>query len=283
MAVGYSDEYVAKCYATLRGRLMRTLIQGSPLVEWLRRGQRLLPPPPLPHTVPPCRINDALEKAAPHFRTHGWAFVENILDQQFHRALKEHWPQRRYFTAPFDRYKSYDKGFGWVVRNPAEDIWSPRRARDLACGDSEYPGYAELHPHIRALFDFFASTDFAARLTRFTGRDGPLVFNRFQLTRTYTGTLVAPHRDSNQHTKNWVSMIFHIAGTGGPQSGGLAILGDNRFEHVIFEAQNLTNTCVLYNPAAPFFHGVRPVAVGKFRWMVAAEFVCPDDEAGSSG
>jgi hypothetical protein len=29
----------------------------------------------------------------------------------------------------------------------------------------------------------------------------------------------------------------------------------------------------LFDPSAPFYHGVRPMAFGKYRWMVSAEFV----------
>jgi hypothetical protein len=69
--------------------------------------------------------------------------------------------------------------------------------------------------------------------------------------------------------------VFFINGTGGDRSGGLCILGDDRFEHIIFETRNLKNTALVYHSAAPFFHGFQPVAAGKFRWAIAAQFCHP--------
>ena len=48
---------------------------------------------------------------------------------------------------------------------------------------------------------------------------------------------------------------------------------DNEFREVIFEPQNLTNSCMVFDPFAPFFHGVRPIAFGKHRWMLGGEYV----------
>src|ERR1700758_489906 len=76
-----------------------------------------------------------------------------------------------------------------------------------------------------------------------------------------------------QNAASWVHFIFYISGTGGENSGGTAILGDNEFKHVIFEPTKMTNTCMIFDPVAPFFHGVRPLALGKYRWMASAEYV----------
>jgi len=123
------------------------------------------------------------------------------------------------------------------------------------------------------LFDYLRSPAFIERVIAFSGRPARLRFNRFQLTMSYPGSSVAPHRDSQQDASSWVSFIFYISGTGGESSGGTAILGDNEFEDVIFEPANLCNTCLAFDPAAPFYHGVRPMAFGKHRWMMSAEYV----------
>lgn len=281
MAIDYSERYVAEQYRSSRLLLVKTAIRLFPVVERVRAAQRrLLPPPAIDRrAVPPCRITGALERAGPDFRRQRWAFIENVFEADFHRYLVEHWPKRRYFTAPFDLHKSYDKGFRWVQRNPAmDDRWGELLADDARADSATgHPAFTAEHPHVAAVFDYFASPELIARVEAFTGRPEPLFFNRFQLTASYPGTLVAPHRDSPQSGRNWVQFLFYIAATGGASSGGTAILGDNEFRDVIFEPTSLTNSCLVFDPFAPFFHGVRPIAFGKYRWMMSAEYVSTPD------
>lgn len=67
-------------------------------------------------------------------------------------------------------------------------------------------------------------------------------------------------------------MVFFIKGTGGSNSGGLAILGDNTFEQVIFEPYNLINSVLIYNSLFPFYHGFAPIAFRKKRLAIIAQF-----------
>jgi hypothetical protein len=279
MAIDYSEKYISELYRSPLMWHIRLLNALFPAVEFIRRAERqVLPPPRIECSgIPRCEITNSLERSATHFQRHGWAFVENILDPDFHQFLKAHWPKRRYFTAPFDLHKAYDKGFRWVERNPAKDRWGALIARD-ALGD-DHPAYMDQHPHVRVVFDYLRSSEFIDRVVAFTGSPARLRFNRFQLTVSYPGTLVAPHRDSQQNAESWVSFIFYISGTGGDSSGGTAILGDNEFRNVIFEPKRLVNTCLIFDPAAPFYHGVRRIAFGKHRWMMSAEYVSGAAEA----
>ena len=60
--------------------------------------------------------------------------------------------------------------------------------------------------------------------------------------------------DSPQSGRNWLQFLFYVSASGGEASGGTAILRDNEFREVIFEPQNLTNSCMVFDPFAPFFH-----------------------------
>jgi len=274
MAIHYSEAYVAEQYRSPRLWYVRLVNGLFPVLEAVRKAERkVLPGPRLDiANIPGCEITSSLEQSAERFRRHRWAFLENVLSPDFHAFLTTHWPQRRYFTAPFDVHKSYDKGFRWVERNPAKDNrWGSLIAEDGVGGD--YPAYMDRHPHVRMLFDYLRSRAFIDRVIDFSGCPAQLQFNRFQLTWSYPGTLVAPHKDSPQNAASWVSFIFYISGTGGESSGGTAILGDNQFKQVIFEPTKMVNTCMIFDPSAPFFHGVRPMGFGKYRWMVSAEYV----------
>ncbi|MCH7979581.1 MAG: FAD-dependent oxidoreductase [Acidobacteria bacterium] len=60
------------------------------------------------------------------------------------------------------------------------------------------------------------------------------------------------------------------------RSGGLSIIKDNAFSEVIFEPGRLQNTALIYDSGASFFHGFKPIARGKFRWAIAAQFCNPE-------
>ena len=283
MAIEYSDEYVTRQYKQPQLLLLRTVIRLFPVIDWVRRSQRRLSNPSAAPVegLPDCNITDALEASADHFRVHRWAFVDGILEPTFHECMVRNWPRRRYFTAPFDRCKSYDKGFPWVRMNPADNRWRDLLSKDARnTTNKDYPPFIQEHAHLKVFIDYLRSDSFTKRIGAYLGASEPLAFNRFQLTATYPGSFVAPHRDSPQPGKNWISLLFYIAGSGGDRSGGTAILRDNRFEDVIFEPKQLTNSCLIFDPFAPFFHGVRPIAFGKYRWMAGVEYVSnPDTQA----
>ncbi|MFQ6016736.1 MAG: hypothetical protein ACE5KF_00925, partial [Kiloniellaceae bacterium] len=41
---------------------------------------------------------------------------------------------------------------------------------------------------------------------------------------------------------------------------------------LVFEPRNLTNSAIVYQSAAPFFHGFRPMRLGTYRWTINAQF-----------
>lgn len=279
MATGYSNDYVSSVFRSASGWPIRAMLALFPVLELERRVERHLRGTRRPdrNEIPACGITESLERAAAHYHEHRWAFVEDVLDSAFHRYLESHWPRRCYFTAPFDKYKTYDKGFRWVDRNPGNDRWGSLLAPDaLARGNPDLPPYVGHHPHIEMLFEYLRSEAFTERMVAFSGRSNRLRFNRFQLTTSYPGSFVAPHRDSAQDAESWISLIFHIAATGGANSGGLTLCRDNEFRDIIFESTPLTNTCLIFDPAAEFYHGVKPIDMGKYRWMVSAEYVSTD-------
>ena len=278
MAIGYSTNGIDKRYHSPQTLSLAIRIRCFVLIEvWRKLARKLLQSTSIQlNDIPPCAITANLEAATPTFRLQRWALVENIFNAEFHLFLKQHWPERRYFTAPFDSHKVYDKGFRWVDRNPGNDRWQSLQATDMGVNKEGYPSMMSQFPQLRVVFDYLRSADFIKRLNRFSDRPEPLLFNRFQLTNTYPGSYVALHRESPQNSKNWLSLIFHIDGSGGPDSGGLVIAAGNHFDSQLYETLNLSNTCLAFDPAAAFYHGVKPIADRKFRHMFSAEYVSHD-------
>jgi len=152
--------------------------------------------------------------------------------------------------------KSYDMGFRWEQ------------------GYQTDPKFLDAFPCLRAFLDSLRSSSFADRVSCYYGK--PMTCYSFLLTTSYPGSSVVPHKDSVAHSDGVAAIMnfaFFINGTGGQNSGGLAVLRDNEFQDVIFEPTNLSNTLLVYDSKAPFFHGFKPIQFGKFRWAIFAQFM----------
>jgi len=207
-------------------------------------------------------VSAALEQRQADLRANGWAFLDNVLDKEFHSELLAGWPKRCYLAPASDLRKSWDRGFGW------------RRGHG---GD---PAYLDQHPMLRRFLDYLRSEAFARRFTAVVGADDELSCYSFLVTMTVAGSVVAPHRDDwaflDDGPRTAYNVVFFINGTGGSRSGGLSIMATNTFEQVIFESLKLRNTALAYDIKAPFYHGFEPVERGKFRWAIITNFVSSD-------
>jgi hypothetical protein len=208
----------------------------------------------------PCRISQNFEAQAEHFRTHGWAFIDGMFEDEFWQSLVTHWPDRAFFIPPKTVKKGYDYGFHWTS------------GKDATYEDGT------LFPEVQSMRDTMDSPEMAKRVQAFTGWDHALHCNSVLCTHSYPGTCVIPHRDTVAEASQFpsINFIFFVNGTGGPRSGGLALSNDNELNDVFFEPTKLKNTCLVYNTAAPFYHGFEPMAWNKFRWMMSAHFAGPD-------
>lgn len=204
-------------------------------------------------------INSCFEQGAKHYRDHGYVFLENILDNQFFTQLVKNYPKVQYLDPPSDLYKSYNRGMQWVR------------------GMKQNPLYHDLYPHVSDFLTYLRSQEFGQRVSNLAGDQIQRSCYSFLVTSSVTGSNVAPHRDSisvgsSKYSKGFMNMVFFIKGTGGSNSGGLAILGDNTFEQVIFEPYNLINSVLIYNSLFPFYHGFAPIAFRKKRLAIIAQF-----------
>jgi hypothetical protein len=212
---------------------------------------------PLSSPVP--EVTRALEDTAAHYASEHWAYSEGIFNTDFHRALIAGFPKRRYLDSPKSIYKSYDIGFKWE--------------RGKGGG-----AYLERHPAFSALLGYFCSDAFGARMTAYSRAPHPLACRAFLVTRTYPGSLVIPHVDDPipPEFTPYINMIFFLDGTGGGQSGELTLARDNEYRDIVFTPPHLTNSCLLYDTEAPYYHGFPPIAWGKYRLAITASFAHQD-------
>lgn len=229
------------------------LIRLRPLRQRIRGILRALFDRHRPVTAGKPDVTATLEAAGEDYRRQRWAYLENVWELTFHRSLVEQWPAFYYFEPIKAVTKGYDLGFLWGLR------------------DAEDPPSLDHFPALKAAYDHLRSPGFAARVTALAGDGVERACYQILLTRSFTGSSVIAHRDSNIG-HDFTNMIFFLDGTGGPGSGGLGIWNDNEFRDPQFVPENLTNTCLVYDMSAPFFHGFKPMRFSTHRWTINAAF-----------
>jgi len=247
MAINISNPFLEKNTAGQHG--LKTIIRLAPMRRALNPWLRAALPVRGHSRSAQCVITDSFDQAAAHYQRHRWAFVEGVFAAPFHAALARHYPPRRYFRPVSGLTKSYDR---------------------ISITDRNRNTFAPF-PELLALADYLRMPTFEKRVSCIGGQDGFRASGHLHLTRSWPGTFLVPHQDSaftDLGIVAHINAIFFVAGSGGENSGGLTLAHDNELRSIIFEPRNLTNSCLIYDIRAPFFHGFRPIAPGKYRHAV---------------
>jgi len=235
-------------------------IKLSRYIGKFRQYQRLLSrrQPPVLSAKP--EITSNLEKAAAHYRTHGWAYIQNILSEEFLKEVIQNWPKKFYFDPPNTLAKSYDAGFHWGYGRPLDfKRFDPHNQ----------------NPIVTKFLNYLRSLEFSKRVTDFVGINKEFVCYSLTMNQACTGTQVVPHKDGIQddpRARADINIVFFVNGAGGKNSGNLSLFKDREGNEPIVEPDNLKNACLIYDTMADFYHGFKPVARGKFRWAIISEF-----------
>jgi hypothetical protein len=267
MAVGMSDKMLEQ-FGPRHQPKAHLLIRARRLREAVRAVQRKIGDQRVQPCNAPCEVLPTLEACAPHFREHGWAFIDPYYEKTFFGELLAGWPRREFFAPMHNPLKSYDFGFRWLRANPRTD-------------------FIERFPALHAAYQMMQSPEMGRRITEICG-DG-IQRSCYSMTSTWAtaGSGLIPHRDSfgtvphDKVTGGFVNFVVFVDANGTPpHAGGTCILGDNEFKNVIFEPHNLRNTALIYQKEAAFYHGFKPLARGAYRWAIIAEFCDVDFHLG---
>ncbi|PIS04817.1 MAG: hypothetical protein COT81_04695, partial [Candidatus Buchananbacteria bacterium CG10_big_fil_rev_8_21_14_0_10_42_9] len=186
--------------------------------------------------------------------------VENIFDQSFYKELIKYWPKRYWLEPPTKITKNYDRGMAWSYGEPVPESF-------------------KYHPTVKKMLDYLRTEKFQNRIKNFIGKDKDFVSYSFAMHKSYPGTQVVPHRDgiyNNDLAQNVINVFFFVNGNGGKNAGGLTLTNDAMGDDVIFEPTNLKNSCLIYDSKAPFYHGFKPMRLGRYRWSIGAQFLEKD-------
>lgn len=247
------SERIMETYRFPRMPQIHLKVRTSPLrAKWREMLRENLTSPVATDRNVNAAVTDNFEASKEQFRKNHWAFVENFWDAEFHRKLLEHWPRTRYLNPIRQVLKSYDTGFGWNE-------------------EPNDPAYLAQFPAYKAAYDLLRSEAFCQRVTDVAGDGVKRVCCGLLLTRSYWGTSVVPHIDSNNKSGT-MNLVMFMDGTGGMHGGGLGIFGDNEYKQPIFVPDNLKNSCLFYDMAETFYHGFPPMRFGSFRWTLNAIF-----------
>ncbi len=197
-------------------------------------------------------VSETFEHASERYHENRWAYCENFWELKFHTCLLKQLPDKRFLNPISTITKSYDRGL----------FWDPR---------TTLPKTIELFPALASAYRFLASDEFLQRICAVSGDSIERGCYQILMTRAYWGSSVIPHIDS-QNDPTRINFIMFIDGTGGDESGGLGIWGDNEFKELIFEPKILRNTCIFYDMSEAFYHGFKPMRRGTFRWTINAAY-----------
>lgn len=260
MAINFSSQYVANAREKVRLTPLYFKMKLYHVVRLWRKFRLRFSPRTTFKSEAECFVTENFDRAAPHFQDNKWAFVEDVLSQEFHRELCDSWPEKCYFDPPRDLEKSYNRGFFWY------------RGEDSVLRRYDPKGR---YPQLSKFLNYFNSAEFAARVENFVGGRRKLSLYSFILTDAGSGSEVIPHMDSiakSENTTDGINMMFFVDATGGENSGGLTLSWDNEMKDVIFEPQNLRNSVLIYNTFVDFYHGFPPIAKGKSRRTIGVSF-----------
>lgn len=197
-------------------------------------------------------IGPELDAQSEHFQKNHWAYVDKLWDEEFHKKLLAQWPSDQYFDPIQFITKSYDKGFLWNK-------------------DVGFPEHMDLFPAYKAAYEYLISDEFCKRIDAVMADGKERECYQIIMTRAYWGSSIIPHMDS-LHDEGALNMVVFVNGTGGKDSGNLGIWKDNEFQDCIFEPENLTNSCLMYDMSTGFYHGFKPMRFGAFRWTMNAAY-----------
>lgn len=256
----FSKSYVEKAERSIRFTPLWFKMKLSRYIGKIRQYQRLLRRQRQPVLSAKPEITANLERAATHFQTHNWAYIQNILSEEFHKEVIENWPKKFYFDPPNTLAKSYDAGFHWNYgRSPDFRRFDPYNQ----------------NPIVAKFLNYLRAPEFSKRISNFVGINKEFTCYSLTMNQTLTGTQVIPHKDGIQddpRKRADINIVFFINGTGGKNSGNLSLFQDREGEQSIVEPDNLKNSCLIYDTMADFYHGFKPVERGKFRWAIISEF-----------
>lgn len=258
MAIDFSNRYVENSRRALRFTPLYFRIKLARLIKKWRLWRLKLSSKKVHSASAECRLTESFDAGSEHFQKEGWVFIENIFDRDFHNELITNWPKRYYLEPPRELEKSYNTGFRWIY------------------GDRPDFNYSDPHgqyPTLVHFLNYLRSSDFCVRVRKFNGANEEMALHSFILNDAGSGAEVIPHKDSNRFDPRAnLNLIFFIDASGGTNSGGLTLSRDNEMKEIIFEPQNLVNTCLIYNIVGDFYHGFPPIAKGKFRRAITAQF-----------
>lgn len=200
------------------------------------------------------QVTDGLEEVADHFRSHGWAFVDNFFDGSFHRRLVNSWPGLEWFYLKDNPSKSYDFGPSWSKR---------LHQRDDGIAQDFYDAFEALSTH-----------EFCNRITEFCGDGIVRATGGPTAVWARTGAHLLPHLDDvSRFGQSVINLIVFVEGTSPAfKSGGTSLFHTNTYDKILFAPPSITNTALLYSTGVPIYHGFPPLGRGKFSKRIIVNY-----------
>ena len=201
-------------------------------------------------------IGESFDLMKDHYQKEGWAYQEDILNNNFHKDVVDNWPSIMYFRPAINAYKYYDWGFVVNFKDNNPDYY--------------WQKYTDTNSWYNIFVRYLSSSQFLDRVSRVSGM--PMKIDFILLTLANQGSRLALHMDEEKKNLDNLTCVFFIDGVNEIDSGGLTLVNDNQWNDIIFQPVNILNSIIIFNKNNNFYHGFRRINKGKYRYALLCNF-----------
>jgi len=208
------------------------------------------------YSNPTFKVNidtNLFEKYSKRLKEEGYVFIENFLNEDYHKNIVENWPDLNNFVHTNKITKFYSVGFKFLPTKKNSEFNLEKN-------------YIFNNTEIKNIYSQFLSTEFKKTFNSLINDQN----NNYSLveilcTIAKNRSFLIPHIDSisqDEGLKNTFNVIYFVDGCNiNPKlSGATGIYMDNEFKNPLFIPNTLKNSCLIYNSSSNFFHGFQKIS-----------------------
>ena len=193
------------------------------------------------------------EKYSKKLKEEGYVFIENFLNEDYHKNIIGNWPDLNNFVHTNKITKFYSVGFKFLPKKKNSKFNLEKN-------------YFFNKTEIKNIYSQFLSDKFEKTLNSLINdQDNNYSLVEILCTIAKNRSYLIPHIDSisqDEGLKNTYNVIYFVDGCNiNPElSGATGIYKDNEFKNPLFIPNTLKNSCLIYNSSSNFFHGFQKIS-----------------------
>jgi len=215
-------------------------------------------------------VTKNFDKAKDDFLKNRWAYLENPIENSFHKEIVNSWPNAIFFTPYPTDTKIQEVGFKW-------GSFMNQRQIDVNLK------YLNSFTGLRNFYSYIKSKEFCDRVRKLMQINEEICCYYISSRVSRSGGKLDFHMDGAGKIKELqykaINIVWHINGINGTRKGGLCLSKNKNIvsswpEGLIHESKQLKNSCLIYDMTNNIgnYHGYPPMNSNVFRWVITSQF-----------